>query len=112
MTGPHETSEADLNRRGVMFWLPPQGFGNGINASSWAELADIPEGEVASVLFTLTEAGIGAHLAVVHRPGELPPSDGTMSYRLWVDSLHYNHAQDELMALLSRLHGRRPQRPG
>lgn len=90
-----------------MFWLPPGGFGNGIGAQAWAELADLPEDEVASVLFTLAEAGIGGYVAVPRSlRGRFP-----VMYRLWVDSLHYRHAEDILMELLATLHGRRPPRP-
>ncbi len=108
MTGPQEVPDPGISRRGIMFWLPPRGFGNGVTvAGGWAELADIPESDVASVLFTLTEAGIGAYVADVHRLGQLPRMGDTVTFRLWVDALHYNHAQDELMVLLNRLHGHR-----
>jgi hypothetical protein len=90
-----------------MFWLPPNGFGNSIGAQAWAELADLPEGEVASVLFTLAEAGIGGYVAV---PRALRDRSRVM-YRLWVDSPQYRHAEDILMELLATLHGRRPPRP-
>ncbi len=68
---------------------------------------DISEDDVASVLFAFTEAGIGAHVADVHRPGQLPRTGDTVTFRLWVDTRHYNRAQDELMVLLNRLHAHR-----
>ncbi len=40
MTGPQEVPDPDINRRRIMFWLPPRGFGNGVTvAGGWAELA-------------------------------------------------------------------------
>ncbi len=89
------------------FWVPPNGFGNGVGAEAWAELADLPEEELASVLFTLVEAGIGGYVAVPRALRGRSP----LMYRLWVDSLQYGRAEDILMELLATLHGRRPPRP-
>ncbi|WP_020502531.1 hypothetical protein [Sciscionella marina] len=97
---------SDDRYRGAMFWLPDTGFGNGVPASHWAELADLPEGELAPVLFALFEADIGAYAARRHPPLRLP--DAHSPYRLWVDSLYYRSAEEVLMTELARLHGVRP----
>lgn len=100
----------DFGDRGPMFWLPPHGFGNGIDASAWAELADLPEGEVAAVLFEMADARIAAYVAIPHptrRVGSPPP----VRYRLWVDSLCYWRAEDLLMQVLAALHHTRPPTP-
>ncbi|MGH3767566.1 MAG: hypothetical protein ACRDTX_20870 [Pseudonocardiaceae bacterium] len=51
------------------------------------------------MLFTLAEAGIGGYVAI---PRALRGRSSVM-YRLWVDSLHYRHADDILMELLARI---------
>lgn len=93
-----------------MFWLPPGGFDNGIDASNWAELADLPEQEVASVMFDLAEANVAAYVAMLrHTPIGAAPDQ--VHYRLWVDSLHYRRAEDLLMEILAQLHHTRPPTP-
>lgn len=80
-----------------MFWLPPHGFGNGVPAGAWAQLADLTGDEMADVMFALAEHGIGGYAAEV-RPALARRSEGP--YRLWVDTLQYRHAEDLLMDLL------------
>ncbi|GAB3366187.1 MULTISPECIES: hypothetical protein [Amycolatopsis] len=91
MSAPH-TPDPGYAGRGPMFWLPPHGFGNGISAQAWAEIADLTAEELPEALLALTEADIAAYTAAVRgRPGY---------YRLWVDSLRYLHAEDVLMDVL------------
>ncbi|WP_291419255.1 hypothetical protein [Actinophytocola sp.] len=67
-----------LSERGLGFWLPPRGFGNGLPAAAWAQLADLAEGQLAAVLFALAEAKIAGYVAEVRgRPS------GPVRYRLW-----------------------------
>lgn len=95
-----------------MFWLPPNGFGNGVAATNWAELADLPERELAGVLFALAEAGIGGYVAVPHiSAAKRFQRTDPETYRLWVDSLRYRHAEDILMRVLAELHGKHPPTP-
>lgn len=109
VSAPHG-SGMDFTGRGPMFWLPPGGFDNGIDASAWAELADLPEGEVAEVLFGLQEAGIAAYVAIGQQ-ARRGAGSGPVRYRLWVDTLRYRRAEDLLMDILATLHHTRPPRP-
>lgn len=107
-----DVPDPGLNQRGPMFWLPPNGFGNGITALAWAELADLAEEEINPVLAALTEAGIAAYFAVPHRPPHSHSTAQRPPHRLWVNSLRYRRAEDILMELLATLHGRRPPSGG
>lgn len=109
MSAPHQAG-MNVSERGLMFWLPPGGFGNEIAASAWAELADLPEDELAGVLFALTDARIAAYVAVP-RPVRKAATRGPRRYRLWVDSLRYRRAEDVLMDVLAALHHTRPPTP-
>ncbi|GAA4618696.1 hypothetical protein [Saccharopolyspora hordei] len=90
MSSPHHEPDGGFGERGPMFWLPPGGFSNGLEATNWAELADLGEGQLADVLFTLADAGIAGYVA--H-----PTGGRTTKYRLWVDTLQYRRAEDVLM---------------
>jgi hypothetical protein len=92
-----------------MFWLPLGGFGNAVPARAWAEVADLSTDEVADVLMALADAGIAGYIAVPHRPRDAARRYSVdVRYRLWVDSLRYLSAENVLMEVLARLHGRRP----
>jgi hypothetical protein len=86
--------------RGPMFWLPPGGFGNGLTATAWAQIADLSDDNLPEVLFSLTESGIPAHVAALRRrPGSKADGLRRTTYRLWVASSSYGRAQDVLMPL-------------
>lgn len=91
----HE-SHVGLPERGVMFWLPPGGFSNGVPAAAWAEIADLTEAQLAPVLFGLAEARIGGYVAI---PAGAKSSHRPPRYRLWVDTRQYSRAADLLMGL-------------
>lgn len=50
---PDRCRRSAAGSRVPMFWLPPGGFGNGVPATSWAEIADMGEDQLAEVLFAL-----------------------------------------------------------
>lgn len=92
----------DPSRLPIMFWLPPGGIDNGVWASAWAELADLPEADVAPVLTLLAAADIGGYVAT---PGAHWRGRGQrVIHRLWVDSLQYHRAEDVLMVYLRHDH--------
>lgn len=99
MSASHHTSGSAFSDRGVMFWLPPGGFGNGVPAVAWAEIADLTEEQLASVLFDLAEAEIGGYVA---RPTTGRIGQHGQKYRLWVDTRQYSRASDLLMRLFKR----------
>lgn len=99
MSSSPEVPDPSFAHRGPMFWLPPHGFGDGIGASAWAEIADLADSELPEVLLALTEARIAGYVATV-RTRALKPGAGETAYRLWVDSMRYHDAEDILMELL------------
>ena len=94
-------SECALGRP---YWLPPGGRGNGLEARSWAPLADLTADEAEATVDALTLAGVPAHLDDVDGPrggrrqgGEHDPHP---QCRLWVGSMHHATAEDVLRAVL------------
>lgn len=68
------------------YWLPPHGHGNGLDASGWAPIADVPATLESQLLRAFQAANVAAYAAMA-RPGWL---------RLWVDSMRYGSAEDVL----------------
>jgi hypothetical protein len=99
VSAPHDIPDLSFNRRGRACWLPPRGFGNGIDASTWAEIADLTEDELPKLLFALTESSIAGYVAIV-QPKGVEAGNTHIVYRLWVDSLRYLQAEDVLMEVL------------
>ncbi|MFE3946778.1 hypothetical protein ACFXPV_33725 [Streptomyces sp. NPDC059118] len=95
----------------VPAWLPPGGHGNGLHASAWAPVADLPAGTTAAVLDLMASANIPAYVAKAPAsvrsllPGNRPPGS---VWRLWVASASYGQAEDVLMMCLPEL--LRPQK--
>jgi len=91
-----------------MLWLPPFGRGNGLDASSWAPLADIAPELVGGLLEAFRDAGVPAYAAPVAWPArrtagrrrqQRPPPD----HRVWVGAQWYATAEDVLRTELPRL---------
>jgi hypothetical protein len=99
MSASHDIPDPSNDQRGRAFWLPPGGFGNGIGASAWAEIADLTEEELPKVLFALVESRIAGYVAIV-QPKAVEAGNMQIVYRLWVDSLRYLQAEDVLMEVL------------
>ncbi|MFC7867000.1 hypothetical protein ACFU5B_24685 [Streptomyces murinus] len=87
-------------------WLPPGGRGNGLRATSWAPIADLPARHVDTVLDALRDASIPAHAAPAPRPVR-PLAPGGRApgavWRLRVGSTSYAKAENVLMQLLREL---------
>lgn len=89
---------------GRAYWLPPGGHGNGLEACSWAPLADLTVDEADAAVDALTEAGVPAYLGDIDGPrggrrqgGEHDPHP---RWRLWVGSMHHATAEDVLRRIL------------
>jgi hypothetical protein len=96
-----------------MAWLPPFGHGNGLDAPSWAPLADVDAEFVDELLAAFREAGVPAYAS----PAAWPPgrtragrARPPTSDRLWVGAMRYATAEDVLRAELPRLLQRRGNR--
>ena len=86
----------ELAQRSVMYWLPFDGWDNGVWADTWVILADIENEDVTAVLDLLAEADVGGYAAIPHgqkaRAGE--------RHHLDVDTMRYHRAEDVLMLFL------------
>jgi hypothetical protein len=89
-------------------WLPPFGHGNGLDAPSWAPIADVDPELADPLLDAFREAGVPAHVAPVglaprrpsrRRRGRRPGPD----HRIWVGAQWYATAEDVLRTELPRL---------
>ena len=100
-------SAVDLIRTGREYWLPPTGFGNGLDALFWVCIADVPRKRVPSILAALREADIPgwaaplpSQLAVPHTLTRQRGPEPVL-YRVWVATIMLNAAEDVLMRVLS-----------
>lgn len=80
------------------FWLPPHGRGNGLDATGWAPIADLPAQLEAGVLDALRAAGVAGYASA---PGGRSAATGGQVVRLWVDSMRYRTAEDVLRVKLA-----------
>jgi hypothetical protein len=82
---------------GRAYWLPPWGVGNGLDAETWAVIADVPQSDVQFILDALREAGIPAHAACrAWHDREAP-------FRMWVGTWYYSRAEDVIGRALLRM---------
>ncbi|WP_018549435.1 hypothetical protein [Streptomyces sp. LaPpAH-108] len=88
-------------------WLPPGGRDNGLRATAWAPIADLPARHVDTVLDALRQADVAAHAAPAPRPVRVVTPDRRRAaepvWRLRVGSTSYARAEDILMRLLRTL---------
>lgn len=74
------------------FWLPPHVRGNGLDADRWAELVQVTEPDVPSLLEAFRVAGVPARADVVATvPGR------RRWIRVFVAPDHYAQAENVLM---------------
>lgn len=97
MAAPYSSSWSRRTNRA--YWLPPGGFGNGLNAQTWAELLDVDASELVLLLDTLRDADIAAYAARVDKLGRRRPSS---VFRIWVDTWTHARAQDVIREVLLR----------
>ena len=100
MAFSHESpiSAVDLMRFGRPYWLPPFGYGNGLDALFWACLAELPQTVVPMVLEGLRDQDIPGWAAPVKVPKQLRYGGDTPApYRLWVATIRFGGAEEVLM---------------
>lgn len=90
-----------------LYWLPPGGIGNGLNAQTWAPLIDVDAGDLIMLLDTLRQADIAAYGA---RVGRLGRGRSSSTFRIWVDTWTHARAEDVAREVLLRYHRARPSR--
>ncbi|MDN5765144.1 MAG: hypothetical protein L0H96_03250 [Humibacillus sp.] len=98
---------ADLIDRGMPFWLPPGGRGNGLTDHAWAQLLDV-RSEVAAdeILLELNHAGVPGYAARVHQPPQQAlrhSKTEAVRLRIWVGCSAYGRAEITIMRILPNL---------
>lgn len=101
---------SETNSLGRLYWLPGNGWGNGLDDDSWAAILDLRTAYVASLLlFELADATVPAYAAPVRRSA-FRPADGRRPMpspiRIWVGGSRYGVAQSVLLRVLPRMIGR------
>ncbi|WP_137121245.1 hypothetical protein [Segeticoccus rhizosphaerae] len=104
MSSSQERPVADLSARDRLWWLPADGFGNGLDCDAWAPILEVDSRMTSPVLNALREAGVPAYACPTTPPAhraancEVPPTD-----RLWVGSHRYARAEDTLRRVIPTL---------
>jgi len=81
---------------GRLYWLPSPGIGNGLDAETWAAIADVVEARL--LLGALREAGIPGYAARLGWQGPKAPS----RFRIYVDTWAWSRSQDVISRALLR----------
>jgi hypothetical protein len=94
-------------------WLPPFGHGNGLDASSWAPIADVDPALADPLLEAFRDAGVPPHAAPVgltprRAPRRRRGRRANPDHRIWVGSQWYATAEDVLRTQLPRLRATNP----
>ena len=99
MAAPYSASWS--GRASRMYWLPPGGIGNGLDAATWAPLLDVDASDLILLLDTLRDADIAAYAARRCAPGRIARS---AAFRVWVDTWTHARAEDVARTVLLRRH--------
>jgi hypothetical protein len=101
MAGSAQFVVRELGQLGRPFWLPPAGWGNGLDDDSWAAVLDVNGEHVANVLMVaLLESGVPAYAAVVApllRPGRRARDVTQPRVRIWVGASRYGRGQTTIL---------------
>lgn len=100
MSGAEETPipAERLISLGRAYWLPPVGYGNGIDALFWAQLAREPHPVADLLLRALESRGIPGWVAPVDRHH---PESGDALYDVWTATVDIDAAEDTVMAVMN-----------
>lgn len=104
----HRITEAGVRHR--LWWLPANGFGNGLDDASWAAVLDVDGPSTARlVLSRMFEAGVPAYAAPLPRLESVGHPSGRRRghheppVRVWVGATRYATAGDVLLEVIPRL---------
>jgi hypothetical protein len=101
MAAPYSSSWSGPASR--LYWLPPGGIGNGLDAQTWAVLIDADASQLILLLDTLRDADIAAYAARVDRLGRRRGRSST--FRIWVGTWTHARAEDVVRKVLLRQRG-------
>ena len=91
-------SASDLISLGRPYWLPPVGYGNGMDALFWTQLARLPHADADLLLHALAEQRLPGWIAPVDR--HHPESDEAL-YDVWTATTDIDTAEDIVMTLMN-----------
>jgi hypothetical protein len=105
MAAPISRPAEQPARPGRMWWLPPGGYGNGLDDTAWAPVLELSEHVVPDVLRALTDAGVPGYAAPAHPRGYRlqDRSRRPETWRLWVGASGHGRAEEVLVAVMPRL---------
>jgi len=108
MTGTIERPIAHLEVRGRLWWLPAEGFGNGLEDASWAPILDVDARVISALLAALREVNVPAFALPSHSVAQrLRHAHGlALSYRVWVGASRYSVAETTLLRVIPDLNRR------
>ena len=105
MTGSVERPIANLEVRGRLWWLPAEGFGNGLEDASWAPILDVDARVISALLDALRQVNVPAFAAPSHSVAQrlLRTHGQALSYRVWVGASCYSVAETTLLRVMPGL---------
>ena len=105
MTAPVSRPAEQAGRPSRLWWLPPGGYGNGLDDAAWAPVLEISELIVPDMLSALADAGVPGYAATAHPPGYRlrQRSRQPETWRLWVGASAHGRAEAVLVAVMPRL---------
>ena len=108
MTGSVERPITHLEVRGRLWWLPAQGFDNGLEDASWAPILDVDARVISALLDALRQANVPAFAAPSHSVAQrlLRTHGQALSYRVWVGASCYSVAETTLLRVMPDLNQR------
>ncbi|MHB8186763.1 MAG: hypothetical protein ACYDDU_11910 [Dermatophilaceae bacterium] len=108
MTGSVERPIAHLEVRGRLWWLPTEGFGNGLEDASWAPILDVDTCVISALMDALHKANVPAFASPSHSVAQrLRRAHGqALTYRVWVGASRYSAAEATLLRVLPDLNRR------
>jgi hypothetical protein len=99
VTGAQHSRFSEHHGRDRLFWLPANGFDNGMDDDAWVPVLDVVDTFVATiVLFELRQSGVPAYAASVRIA-----STRTTGVRIWLGASQYGRGRSLLMQLLPNL---------
>jgi hypothetical protein len=105
MTAPVSRPVAHAGQLGRLWWLPADGYGNGLNDNAWAPVLEISRQIVPTLLDMLRQAGVPAYAAPARPASAQLRESGSQpeGYRLWVGASAYGEAETALISAMPYL---------
>lgn len=102
VTRPVQVSAGEFAR---LWWLPADGYGNGLDDTSWVPVLEISEQIVPRLLGVLRDAGVPGYAAPA-KPAEERLRDRSgraAGWQLWVGASRYGRAESVLLVAMPSL---------